>query len=116
MPHAELKYSSDLTFDPIAVLQVIEATILEHDSGAGECKGRAYPTDLFHHSHCLISVSMLRKPHRDASFTARMLAALEAATSALLKEPCFFSLVLEYSPVTYVTQAHLGGPDTRLTA
>ncbi|MFK7880277.1 hypothetical protein [Roseobacter sp.] len=112
MPHAEIKFSSDLSFDAVAVLRVIETTILEHDDGSGACKGRAYPTDLFHHSHCLIAISMLRKPHRDTAFTARLLDALELAIKQQIKEPCYFSLVLDYSPMTYVTNTHPGAVET----
>ena len=69
MPHAEMKYSSDLELDSAAILAEIEAIILRHDSGAGACKGRAYPTDEYHHSHVTVSVSLLVKPHRDDAFS-----------------------------------------------
>lgn len=108
MPHAELKYSSDLEIDAKAILAQIEATILEHDAGAGACKGRAYPTDLFRHSHIAISVALLSKPHRDEAFSRALLADLESRIKAQLRQPCEFSLGLSYSTPFYVTNSHSG--------
>lgn len=68
MPHAELKYTSDLGLDAESLLRGVERIILSHDAGSGECRGRAYSADIFHHSHCLLEISMLAKPHRDAAF------------------------------------------------
>ncbi|MEL6960792.1 MAG: hypothetical protein AAGL89_17780 [Pseudomonadota bacterium] len=78
MPQADLKYSSDLSFDAKALLGRIEALILRHDAGSGACKGRADPADVFHQSHVLLRVALLRKPHRDAAFRADLVAALVA--------------------------------------
>ncbi|GAA6195745.1 hypothetical protein [Pseudophaeobacter sp.] len=105
MPHAEIKYSSDLQLDSAAILAEIETIILRHDGGAGACKGRAYPTDEFHHSHVTVSVSLLVKPHRDAAFSAALLSALEQAVSAMLPRPCEFSFGLHYSTPHYVTRS-----------
>lgn len=104
MPHAEIKYSSDLQLDSAAILAEIEAIILQHDSGAGACKGRAYPTSEYHHSHVAVSVTLLVKPHRDAVFSAALLSALEQAVSARLPRPCEFSIGLHYSTPYYVTR------------
>lgn len=108
MPHAELKYSSDLDIDTPAMLREIEAIILEHDDGAGACKGRAYPTDLYHHSHIAISVALLRKPHRDAAFLQALLDDLEQRLKARIAQPCAFSLGLTFSGDAYVTNMHSG--------
>ncbi|MDU8926264.1 hypothetical protein RXV86_02595 [Alisedimentitalea sp. MJ-SS2] len=106
MPHSELRYSSDLNLDAKALLREIEQIILRHDAGSGECKGRAYPADIFHHSHCLLSVSLLTKPHRDAVFTKALLHDLEAGLRQHLAQPCFLSLGIQYSDDNYVTTAH----------
>lgn len=106
MPHAEIKHSSDLHIDARALLKTIEATIAARDPGAGACKGRAYPTDVFHHTHILIHVSMLPKAHRDNDWTTAMLAELEQAVKAHIMEPCAFSLMVEFSPQSYVTHAY----------
>ena len=107
MPHAELKYSNDLDINAKAILETIEATIQNHDAGSGDCKGRAYPTDQFHHTHMLVSISMLTKPHRDKAFTDALISDLENAVKALIPQSCFFSLVIDESGDTYITNRHV---------
>ncbi len=111
MPHAELKFSSDLDIDAEAVLRDVEETIQRHDSGAGACKGRAYPCETFRHTHVLLDIAMLSKPHRDQAFTDSLMQDLEAVVKSHLKQPCAFSMSLEYSPDdvrfgAYVTNMH----------
>ena len=103
MPHAELKYSADLKFDADAVFDAIEKTIGAHDAGAGECKCRAYPSEQTNYTHLMVSVVMLRKPHRDAAFLDGLLRDLEAAIKAQLTQSCRFSLGIEFSGDAYVT-------------
>lgn len=106
MPHAEIKYSTDLIIDPKAILEEIETVIHEHDDSAGDCKGRGYPTSHYHHSHITISVALLAKPHRDEAFTNALLAKLETRIKALIPVPCAFSLGLEYITPFFVTSLH----------
>jgi len=106
MPHAELKYSADLDFDAPTMLADIEYTILTHDAGSGACKGRAYPTENYHHTHLLVTVMLLTKPHRDDAFTTALLEDLEAAITAHLGQRCFFSLALTYSSGAYITNEY----------
>ncbi|MFY0690860.1 MAG: hypothetical protein JXR14_02950 [Paracoccaceae bacterium] len=106
MPHAELKYSNDLAIDAQAILAKIEETIHSHDSGSGACKGRAYPADIFHHTHLIVEISMLTKPHRDAAFTDALVSDLEAAIKSFVSQSCHFSLSLDYSTGAYVTNLH----------
>lgn len=106
MPHAELKYSNDLSLNTHAILAEIEAIILRHDAEAGACKGRAYPTAEFHHSHVTVTVNLLVKPHRDEAFSAALLAELEHSISALIPVPCEFSFGLQYASPFYVTRKH----------
>ena len=103
MPHAEIKYSTDLSIDAGKILRVIEERINQIDPAAGACKGRAYPAEVFHHSHILIEVSMLTKEHRDDEFTKRVRDALEAAIKQCPRQPCYFSLAINYSDEFYVT-------------
>lgn len=106
MPHAELKYSSDLAIDAEAILAEIEAAILEHDDGAGACKGRAYPAAQYHHSHVAASVTLLAKPHRDAAFSNALLADLESRIRARLTVSCAVSVELGYFSPFYSTGRH----------
>ena len=107
MPHAELKYSNDLTFDAKAALLGIERVIQDHDAGSGECKGRAYPARDFHHTHCLLEVSMLTKSHRTPAFTQTLLADLKAELQRHLNVQCFVSLGIKYSDENYITTEHV---------
>lgn len=108
MPHAELKYSSDLEIDAGAILAAVEQTIQRHDAGSGECKGRAYPADQFHHTHLILSVSMLTKPHRDKAFTDALMQDIERVVKSKIGQSCYFSFALEYSTSAYVTNWHEG--------
>ena len=108
MPHAELRYSDDLKIDAVRLLQEIEATILRHDAEAGECKGRAYPAVLFHHSHLLATVSLLAKPHRNTAFIAALSDDLERTIKAAIPQSCFFSLDIRFGSQIYVTNRHEG--------
>jgi hypothetical protein len=106
MPHAEIKYSEDLMIDAPAILAEIEQVILRNDDGSGECKGRAYPALQYHHSHMLVSISMLTKAHRDAAFTQKLMADLETAIRAQISQRCFFSLGINYTTESYLTTEH----------
>ncbi|MFS4581044.1 hypothetical protein [Phaeobacter sp. C3_T13_0] len=106
MPHAEIKYTSDLDLDIPAILAEIEQVILSHDSGSGDCKGRGYPTDSYHHTHVAATVSVLVKPHRDADFSNTLLEALKTAVTARIPAACAFSLELNYFGPFYTTGQH----------
>jgi hypothetical protein len=107
MPHAEIKYSSDLTLPVEQIFAAIENTIHALDDGAGECKCRAYKSDQHKYPHILISLSLLAKPHRDQDFSDRLMARVEAAVKALIAQSCYFSLALEYNSANYITAPHI---------
>jgi hypothetical protein len=106
MPLAELKYSSDLRVNAVAILADIEQTVLRHDARSGDCKGRAYPTDQYHHSHLTLKISMLLKPHRDQTFTAALMQDQEQLVKARIQQSCGLSFALEYNRAAYVTNFH----------
>ena len=95
MPHAEIKYSTDLNIDAKAILAEIDKVILDYDRDAGDCKGRGYPTSHYHHSHVSVSVALLAKPHRDKEFFKGLLNTLDAHIKAMIPVPCYFSLELK---------------------
>lgn len=103
MPHAELRYSDDLEIDSGQILADIEQIVLRHDADAGECKGRAYPAEIFHHTHMLVVVSLLAKPHRGAAFVAALTEDLEREVKASLPKGCPFSLDIQFRSQTYIT-------------
>ena len=103
MPHAEIKYSDDLNIDTHSILSAIEAVILKHDAGAGVCKGRAMPIKDWHHTHVLLEVAMLTKPHRDDAFSKTMVTEFEKVIHAHLSQKTYVSISLNYMDDTYVT-------------
>ncbi|MGH1541603.1 MAG: hypothetical protein ACRBHB_14345 [Arenicella sp.] len=107
MPHCELHFSNDLNIDAKAILTKVETIINDHDENAHECKGRAYPASIYHHSHLKVTVSLLSQPHRNETFTKTLMADLETQIKATIPQSCFFSLLVEYSPSYYVTNEHL---------
>ena len=106
MPHADLKYSPDLSFDPQAMFEAIKQTILAYDSGSGDCKCRSYPAEAGNHTHLLIEISMLSKPHRDAGFTRAQRDTIAAAVKKQLQQSCYISLAVIYSDAMYLTDRH----------
>ncbi|NIZ60908.1 hypothetical protein DL239_07965 [Sedimentitalea sp. CY04] len=107
MPHAEIKYSTNLTVDAPAILAAIESVILDHDSGAGDCKGRGYPTSHYYHSHVHISIAVLAKPHRDEAFFKALLSKLETRIKAMIPEACYVSVELELLSAYYSAGPHI---------
>lgn len=110
MPHAELRFSSDMEIDADDILASIEETILRHSPEAGACKGRAYPAEIFRHTHFLANVGLLSKPGRDAAFTAALIADLETEIKKRLPQRCYFSLDVRFSGHDYVTNEHVPEP------
>ena len=106
MPHADLKYSLDLSFDPQAMFEAIKQTILAYDSGSGDCKCRSYPAEAGNHTHLLIEISMLSKPHRDAGFTRAQRDTIAAAVKKQLQQSYYISLAVIYSDAMYLTDRH----------
>lgn len=109
MPQADLKYSSDLKLDTRAILAKVEAVIATHDDGAGACKGRAYPTAEFHHTHVHLSIRMLEKPHRDEAFMTALLSDLNQSVKTLIPLKCALAIELGFSSAYYITALHDGG-------
>ncbi|ODN43017.1 hypothetical protein [Piscirickettsia litoralis] len=106
MPHIELKYSDDLLINADEIFEVIENVINQHDSSSGVCKGRAYPTGLYKHTHILISLSLLEKPHRDDNFSQELINKLEKEVKKIIQQDCYFSLSLNYNLSYYITNQH----------
>jgi hypothetical protein len=105
MPHVDLKFTSDLNIDATAFLVAIETVIHGHDTSTGEVKGRAYPAEIFHHTHCLLEISMLTKSHRDDAYTQDLLSKLQTEMEQQLSQPCLLSLGIEYTDDNYITTA-----------
>ncbi len=96
MPQADLSYSSQIALDVAKILATIEEVIAVHDSGAGECKGRAHPLEQTHHTHVLLRLRMLDKPHRDDVFMQTLLGSLQGALAPLIPAPCILGIELGF--------------------
>ena len=103
MPQADLKYSTDLEFDTAEVLRGIEGIIARHDDGAGACKGRAYPAAVYHHSHVLLELTVLQKPHRDKAFCDALVADLVGFIEGYLPSGTERAVELHFASPRYVT-------------
>ncbi|MBU2992759.1 hypothetical protein Q4555_03865 [Octadecabacter sp. 1_MG-2023] len=103
MPQADLKYSVDMKIDAAALLAAIETEISDFDSGAGDCKGRAYPAAEFNHTHVFLTVRVLDKPHRDAAFMQALLEKLTSVVDQHIEQSCSRSVELAFLPKTYAT-------------
>ena len=103
MPHLEIKYSNDIELNIDSLFDVIEATINKLDSSAGACKSRAYSTKNYKHSHFMVDIWLLPKPHRDQKFNQRLLEALQKVIKSQVSENCYVSLQLYYRDANYLT-------------
>lgn len=103
MPHAEIKHSSDLSLDYQAMFTLIEHILNEHDSSAGACKCRAYPSNAFLHTHVVFEISILQKPHRDESFIQSLVADLKLQLKGMITQNCHFSLSVAFIGTGYST-------------
>ncbi len=103
MPQADLKYSIDMDIDAAGLLAEIEAVISDFDSGAGKCKGRAYPAGCYRHSHIFLSVQVLEKPHRDDVFMQTLLEKLTNTVDKHIHQGCSRSVSIDFLPKHYTT-------------
>ncbi len=110
MPQVELKFSNDITLDVRKIFKSIEQEINKLDDSAGACKSRAYPIAHFLHTHVLMSVSVLQKPHRDELFMNTCLKQLEAILEATVPNGCYYAVDLFFSGNYYSTHQKSGSP------
>ena len=103
MPQVEIKYSDDLKLDTNFLFDLIEKTINTKDPTSGQCKSRAYPAPSYKYTHVFISVSMMKKPHRDQIFTESLVKNLEMGMKKFIPKQAHFSLTLNYNLENYVT-------------
>ena len=101
MPQADLKYSADLGLDAPALMADIQALIARYDSGAGQCKARAYPAEVFQHSHFVLELAILRKAHRDQAFRDALLDDLAQLVDGYLPSGTERAIELRFSGDDY---------------
>lgn len=96
MPQADFIYSADIPLDAPTILAKVEAVIHAHDSKSGDCKGRAMACPQTHHTHALLRIRMLDKPHRDDAFMQALLAALQDALRPAIPAPCILGIEIGF--------------------
>ncbi|MEL6189062.1 MAG: hypothetical protein AAFU79_30950 [Myxococcota bacterium] len=96
MPQADLYFASDVDIDAARVLAQVEVVVSEHDAGAGECKGRAFPVTVTHHRNVLLQVAVLEKPHRDHAFMTGLQTKLFGVLEAMVPSPCVIAVELRF--------------------
>ena len=96
MPQADIHYTSDIAIDFPALFLAIEGTISGLDATSGDCKCRAHPVNDFHHSHVLINIAVLEKPHRDKAFMTNLGEALVEKCSLAMNGQGALSVQLSF--------------------
>jgi hypothetical protein len=103
MPQADLSYSAEIPLDAAAFLAKVEEIMSAHDKAAGACKGRARVLEVTHHSHILLRLRMLKKPHRDDAFMAGLLTALQNALRPMVPAACILGIELGFLQPHYAS-------------
>ena len=85
MPHADIKYTSDIQIDLQTLMSDIEEIILDLDPTSGACKGRAQRIDEYHHSHINIEVRMFATKHRDIGLLNELINRIDRRAKSALK-------------------------------
>ena len=112
MPHADIKYSPNLRFEPQKVFAAIEDTINAHDSDAGYSKCRSYPAKNSNHTHLLIEVSMLTKPHQNTTLQLPCETPLKQQSKCICSKGAI-SLYQSPLPMTSTSPMNTKGPQPR---
>ena len=103
MPQLDVLHSNDVTLEFEPLFQSIENTLNELDPSAKMCKSRAYPAPHFLHTHVLVKIGLLKKPHRDQAFMENCLQTLKQAIEPYIPEGCYYAIDLSFSEPYYLT-------------
>lgn len=103
MPHVEIKHSNDVQVINKEFFIEIERIINALDFSAGACKTRSYPATKYLHTHCMIEVYLLSKPHRNETFSKNLIQKLQEAISPMFTEDTWLSICINYRNTGYFT-------------
>lgn len=103
MPHADIKYTSDIELDFKSLLLDIEEIILDLDPTSGACKGRALNVDEYHHSHINIEIRLFATKHRDINLLNELTIRFDNKAKSRLQKAAHVTVKLEFTPLTYLT-------------
>ena len=103
MPHADIKYTSDIQIDLKTLMSDIEEIILDLDPTSGACKGRALKVDEYHHSHINIEIRLFATKNREIDLLNELINRIDSRAKSLLKKAAHVTVKLEFTPLTYLT-------------
>ena len=104
MPQLDVQYTGDLEIDAKDILGSVETLVKEHDSGTGNVKGRALKVADFHHSSLMLTLSLVKRPHRDDAFMSALAADLSDLLGSKISQPCNVSLTVQFLPQFHVSK------------
>ena len=78
MPHADIKYTSDIQIDLKALMSDIGEFALDLDLTLGACKGRAQKVDAYNHSHINLEVRLFTTKNQDIDLFKELLNRVDA--------------------------------------
>ena len=103
MPHADIKYTSDIQIDLKTLMSDIEEIILDLDPTSGACKGRALKVDEYHHSHINIEIRLFATKNRNVDLLNELINRIDSRAKSFLKNAAHVTVKLEFTPLTYLT-------------
>ena len=86
MPHADIKYTSDIQIDLKTLMSDIEEIILDLDPTSGACKCRALKVDEYHHSHINIEIRLFATKNRDIDLLNELINRIDSKAKSFLKK------------------------------
>ena len=103
MPHADIKYTSDIQIDLKTLMSDIEEIILDLDPTSGACKARALKVDEYHHSHINIEIRLFATKHRDIDLLNELISRVDSRAKSLLKKAAHVTVKSKFTPHKYLT-------------
>ena len=103
MPHADIKYTSDIQIDLKILMSDIEKIILDLVPTSGACKCRALKVDEYHHSHINIEIRLFATKNRDIDLLNELINRVDSRAKSSLEKAAHVTVRLEFTPVTYLT-------------
>ncbi len=101
MPQAELNYTANIHLNAEEVLVEIERVISNFDPNAGACKGRAFKVSEYNHSHILLNLAVMPRPHRNSEWIDRLGNLLEQTLYEHIQEPCHLAIEIRFLSENY---------------
>ena len=103
MPQTDIYYSDALPLKLSNLFNEIEKLIQGQDKSAGNCKCRAHPLENTHHTHVLVVIKLLKRPHRDKNFMNILLKSISQIVIKNIPKGCHYSVEVDFLSAYYAT-------------